>query len=163
MPNVDTACTNPFNTNIERFTPPYLETAQKSGRPVIQSAPTEVTHYSSFKIGTSSPSSIARVTFVRQSSTTHSTNTDQRFVELQILAKDSSNVYVRAPPPNVGVAGNYYLFLLDAAGTPSIASTVNLQLGPSVNITLPGSDGKSPAATMSTLLGLFLAPVMMFV
>jgi Domain of unknown function (DUF1929) len=147
MPNVNTGCTSPFNTNIERFTPPYLELAIKNGRPEITAAPKSTTHYSSIKIDVKKPADVKRATFIRISSTTHSTNTDQRFFELKILKTDSSSVYVRIPPPSVGVPGNYFLFLLDGSDVPSIAWTINLQSGPSMNAT--DSNSQLPSARSS--------------
>eukprot|EP00842_Homolaphlyctis_polyrhiza_P003351 jgi/Hompol1/4016/HPOL_006988-RA len=51
MPNVSAfgpECTSPFNYNIERFAPPYLQLAERQGRPVISSAPATLTHNSTF-------------------------------------------------------------------------------------------------------------------
>jgi galactose oxidase len=60
-------------------------------------------------------------------SSTHSLDTDQRRIPLAITAH-SNNTYTLAVPADNGVAlpGNYYLFALDAAGTPSVATLINI-------------------------------------
>jgi hypothetical protein len=136
-PNLETACKSPFNTNIERFSPPYLQIAETSGRPEIISFPSSVTHSSSYKINVKDPLSIKRATFIRYTSTTHSTNTDQRFFELEILSRDEKSVYVRFPPSNVGVPGPYHLFFLDEKGVPSVAGMVMMASGNKVDVKLP--------------------------
>ena len=68
-----------------------------------------------------------RLSLIRYSSTTHSTNTDQRLIELQIVSQ--KNGRVRAIMPlNGAIAppGNYMLFAL-SEGIPSVAKTINLQ------------------------------------
>lgn len=126
---MDTGCRSPFNTNIERFTPPYLESLNSS-RAEIVSYPKVVTHSSIRAIGVNNPTGIKRVTFIRYSSTTHSTNTDQRFFELEIIAINRKNVIVRFPPSNVAVPGPYHLFLIDSLGIPSVAAIVMIKRGP---------------------------------
>ncbi|KAJ8326921.1 hypothetical protein O5D80_004349 [Batrachochytrium dendrobatidis] len=147
-------CTQPFNYNLERYAPPYLQIAEKSGRPVISSAPASITHKSTFAVQISSTvSDISRVTFIRYSTTTHQTNTDQRFIELRILYNTSNSIIVEAPSgPGIAPPGNWMLFVLDKNGTPSVAKTINLQLGAPVTASVPtGATTFSPAVgTTST-------------
>jgi hypothetical protein len=117
-----------------------LEAAVISGRPEIGTYPLSVTHDSSYKIELKNEYNIKRATFVRYSSTTHSTNTDQRFFELEILAIDKLNVYVRFPPATVGVPGPYHLFLLDENGIPSVAAMVMMARGVKFETVLPKSN-----------------------
>ncbi|EGF83420.1 hypothetical protein BATDEDRAFT_84971 [Batrachochytrium dendrobatidis JAM81] len=147
-------CTQPFNYNLERYAPPYLQIAEKSGRPVISSAPASITHKSTFAVQISSTvSDISRVTFIRYSTTTHQTNTDQRFIELRILYNTSNSIIVEAPSgPGIAPPGNWMLFVLDKNGIPSVAKTINLQLGAPVTASVPtGATTFSPAVgTTST-------------
>ncbi|KAL2913493.1 hypothetical protein HK105_206953 [Polyrhizophydium stewartii] len=144
-------CTSPFNTNIERFTPPYLQRAERNGRPVISKAPTTLTHKSTFIVELSSSiSNVARATFIRYTTTTHQTNTDQRFIELKILYSTSNSLVLQAPdtagraPP-----GNWMLFILDKDGVPSVAKTIQLQLGDAVTAAVPSGATPFTAPTGS--------------
>ncbi|KAH6578063.1 hypothetical protein BASA83_006471 [Batrachochytrium salamandrivorans] len=132
-------CKQPFNYNLERFAPPYLQAAERLGRPAISTIPLSITHKSTFIIEVSSPvKDIARVTFVRYTTTTHQTNTDQRLIELRILYTLESSIVVQAPDlPGQAPPGNWMLFLLDNSGIPSVARTVNLQLGTPTTVSVP--------------------------
>ncbi|KAH6567999.1 hypothetical protein BASA50_001160 [Batrachochytrium salamandrivorans] len=129
-------CLSPFNLNIERLAPPYMQIAEKNGRPVISKAPNATTYQSSFMVEMSSPvGNVARVTFIRHSSTTHQTNTDQRFIELKILGQSGNSLVLQAPDvPGRAPPGRWFLFALDSNGIPSVAKTVFLQLGPPTTI-----------------------------
>ncbi|KAJ3017064.1 hypothetical protein HKX48_003745 [Thoreauomyces humboldtii] len=114
-------CTDPFEYRIELFTPPYLI---GTTRPVIASAPATIVHGQAFTITTSTDGTlVTKVVIMRHASTTHSTNSDQRLVELQITATTATSVTVVGPPNSrIAVPGSYMLFLLNAAGTPSEAT-----------------------------------------
>ena len=142
-----TVCTDPFNYVIERFTPPYLS---KPNRPVILSAPETGTHDSliSFQVNNNA-TIVKRVTFVRVASTTHSTNTDQRLVELIIVGKVKDKVYVRLPKTAaMAPPGKWYLFALDDQNTPSVAKTMLLSLGPKTEEVVP-PESKNDATGVS--------------
>lgn len=139
-------CTDPFNYNIERFTPPYL---QQGAGPVIQNAPMNATHGSLIQldIAGSAAASVARVTFIRTSTVTHSTNTDQRMVELVISSHTAGSLFVTLPSnPAMAVIGNWFVFALDANGTPSVAKTINLQIGASTTVIIPSGASSGPGA-----------------
>ncbi|KAI8905146.1 hypothetical protein EDD86DRAFT_229621 [Gorgonomyces haynaldii] len=150
----ENVCRSPFNYNIERFTPPYL---QKGERPVIKTAPAITTHGSVIQLDlSSSTDNIARVTFTRLASTTHSTNTDQRFIELKIIARSSSALFVQIPEnKNIAIVGNWFIWALDKNSVPSVAKTINLQLGQPTKVQIP-ADAKSNAlkGTVGLLTGL---------
>ena len=71
---------------------------------------------------------IERAALIRQSSITHQTNTDQRYVELALLPGGDDNHIVLNAPPNGGVAppGYYMLFVLSHAGVPSVAHWIRV-------------------------------------
>ncbi|KAK5668281.1 hypothetical protein QVD99_005315 [Batrachochytrium dendrobatidis] len=135
------SCTQPFNYNLERYAPPYLQRAEKSGRPVISSAPASTTYKSTFVVQISTPlKNIGRATFIRYSTTTHQTNTDQRFIELRILYTINSTIIVEAPSgPGIAPPGNWMLFVLDKTDVPSVAKTINLQLGSETHAEIPSA------------------------
>ncbi|KAI8930028.1 glyoxal oxidase N-terminus-domain-containing protein [Entophlyctis helioformis] len=141
-------CRSPFNYRIERFEPPYLQKARRQGRPVIAEAPANLTHKSTFIVKMSTPADkVDRITFIRYTSTTHQLNTDQRLIELRILARGPSALVVEAPDvPGRAPPGNWMLFALDKDGVPSVAKTIRLQLGPPTYIK-SGSGGSIPGPT----------------
>ena len=135
------------NTNMEIYYPPYL---YDSGgalaiRPAMTSAPTFIDIGATFAVGLASPQTVSRVVMIKTGSVTHSWNMEQRFVELT-FQQNGIQLMVQAPthaadaPP-----GFYMLFVLNAAGTPSmariarvgVASTPNPLFIP--NLTGPGN------------------------
>jgi hypothetical protein len=124
------SCTDPFGYMMEQFSPPYLANVATKPRPEIAEAPAVVEYSTEFSFEVKgSAGGIKRVTFIRYSAVTHSTNNDQRFIELIITKKQGSTITVKAPwnsamcPP-----GNWLLWALDADGVPSESKTVRLKL-----------------------------------
>lgn len=115
---------NTEHRDAEIFSPPYLF---KGPRPVITTAPASITYGSTFTVYTPNATSIAAVTFVRLSSTTHSFNMNQRFHTLASTPV-TNGVAVTAPPNASNCPpGHYLLFLINAQGVPSVASIVQIQ------------------------------------
>jgi hypothetical protein len=144
-------CTNPYEYRIEKFTPPYLLTGKY--RPVIQTAPGRLTYGSVFSIQMpfNSPT-VDKVSFIRYSTTTHSTNTDQRFVELEILRQTrDGKLYLRAPlRGSIAPPGNWMMFILKE-GVPSVAKTILLQNGsPTYEVVPPEEEEIRPTSTTTT-------------
>jgi Domain of unknown function (DUF1929) len=121
MPPADTS-----RYDVELFSPPYLH---RGPRPTISSAPARVAWGSTFSIGTPDAARIATVCLIRQSSITHQTNTDQRYVGLLIDSNRDGILTLHAPPDG-GVAppGFYMLFAVTRDDIPSVARWV--QVGP---------------------------------
>jgi galactose oxidase len=109
------------------FTPPYLLNSDGTlrTRPTITAAPSSAATGAAIAVTTGS--AVSKFALVRIGSSTHSVDTDQRRVPLAVTAQNG-NTYTLAIPADDGVAipGNYYLFALDAAGTPSLASIINI-------------------------------------
>jgi len=65
---------------------------------------------------------------MRLSATTHTVNNDQRRVPLAIQSSSSAQSYVLSIPSDPGVVlpGYYMLFALNAAGVPSVSTTVQI-------------------------------------
>jgi galactose oxidase len=113
------------------FTPPYLlhPDGTPAVRPVIDSvsAP-EAALGTTLVVRTNSP--VGQMSLVRYGSATHSVNTDQRRVPLQMVAKEA-NTYEVTIPNDAGVVtpGYWMLFALCDAGVPSVAKTVKITPG----------------------------------
>ena len=120
--------------NVEYFSPPYLYRKDGSGlpatRPVISAAPAGVGVNTGFTISSAQAASIRKVALVGLSDVTHGVDQDQRYVPLKFSA--SGTTLTVTGPPNGGVAppGYYMLFIVDAAGVPSVAKMVQVAKGP---------------------------------
>jgi hypothetical protein len=117
-----------FEPHIEIYTPAYLFNADGSAatRPTITSAPSGVTYAAPFTVQTPN-TDIASVVLMRAGSDTHSFDMDQRYVGLSFTAA-SGNLTVTGPPnSNVAPPGYYMLFVVNSAGTPSLASWTQVQ------------------------------------
>lgn len=117
---------NVYQTEI--FSPPYLFNADgsRAARPILSYAPTAVTYGQQFFVGAPGSLGIARVTMVRLSSVTHSIDMNQRINKLTFRAV-GGGLRVTAPSgSNVCPPGHYMLFLINGAGTPSIAKIVQI-------------------------------------
>jgi hypothetical protein len=110
-------------TRGEIFSPPYLF---KGARPTITGAPAIVEYGSTFSVATPDAASIARVSLVRPGAVTHGFDQDQRIVSLAFTA-GASSIAVQAPADaTLAPPGYYMLFLVNAAGVPSIAPFVQV-------------------------------------
>lgn len=118
-----------FENHIEIYQPAYLFNADGSlaTRPTIgTSVPTGITYASSFSVPTPDASSIASVAIMKAGSVTHSFDMDQRYVGLTFTAGAGSLTVNGPPNSNIAPPGYYMLFLVNKAGTPSIASWVQV-------------------------------------
>lgn len=109
------------------FTPPYLLNADGSRkpRPAITSAPAAASGGSTITVGTDR--AVKGFSLVRMSSVTHSVDNDQRRVPLtsSVVSPTSHRVAIPADP-GIVPPGNYLLFALDGAGTPSVAAQLRI-------------------------------------
>jgi hypothetical protein len=132
--------------NAEVFTPPYLYKKDGSGqlapRPTVTSAPATVGYGAALPIDTPDAASIRKVALMRLGAVTHSVDMDQRYVPLSFGA--GSGTLTATGPANANVAppGPYMLFVVDAAGVPSVAKMVTVppppaNAAPTTSITAP--------------------------
>jgi len=110
--------------SMELFSPPYLG---GGGRPTISSAPASATWGATLPIGTTTPGDIDSVVMLRPSALTHHTDAGLRWIKLPIVGVTATTVQVRAPSSaSVAPPGPWMLFLLNAAGVPSVARFIDL-------------------------------------
>ncbi|KAJ5562790.1 hypothetical protein N7461_001551 [Penicillium sp. DV-2018c] len=111
------------------FIPPYLLTpsGERRERPAILSADSRVSVGETLTFKTDTL--IGSASLVRQGTTTHTVNTDQRRVPLDVHAHEG-NVYSAQLPDDSGILlpGWYMLFAMAGDGTPSEASMVKIEL-----------------------------------
>ena len=122
-----------YQPEMEIYTPPYLFNANGSlaTRPTITSlSTTKIGYGTAFTVQTPNAANISSVVLMRNGSSTHAFDMDQRYVGLSFTA--GSGVLNLTSPPNSNIAppGYYMLFILNSSGVPSVASMVQISSAP---------------------------------
>ena len=105
---------------VEVFSPPYLSAAS---RPVIAAVPRRVARGSRFPISTTSTG--VRAVLMAPGAATHTLDMNARSVRLQVV-RTADGLSAAVPSRNAVPSGWYMLFLVDGAGTPSVARWVRI-------------------------------------
>ncbi|MET9903764.1 kelch motif-containing protein [Streptomyces sp. NPDC006446] len=114
-----------FEQRMEVFTPPALHRNGKN-RPVLGHGPEVLgpSHRATF--ATDHPERVAKARLMRPSAVTHTTDVEQRSIELG-LTKTGNSVTVDVPrDPTLVPPGWYMLFVTDGQGTPSEAKWIQV-------------------------------------
>ena len=109
----------PADSHIDAqlFSPPYL---MKGPRPQILVAPTEINYGQSFDVTVGPTDVIAKVSWIRLGSVTHSNNQNQ-LLNFLTFTQVAGKLTIQAPRnANVAPPGHYMLFVLNGQGVPSI-------------------------------------------
>lgn len=125
-----------FETRIEIYTPPYLETGAE--RPEVTDAPESVQRGTTFDVEATSRHGIAEARLMRPSAVTHQTDTEQRSVALDVTGSCAEPASGEGTPTcSVGLSlddregiapsGPYMLVLVDKDGVPSPARWVTVR------------------------------------
>jgi len=101
------------------YSPDYLfnEDGSLASRPEIQQAPVQVTAGTLMTVTTSE--AVGEFNMIRLQGTTHSINTDQRFVPLEFEGNGGEYFVEVNHNPNVMIPGYYWLFAVNENGAPS--------------------------------------------
>lgn len=112
---------------IEIFEPPYLFKGQ---RPSITSGPTWVDYNQNatftWNVTKAAGSTITKMSLLRPSATTHSTDTEQRLIDLPFTQSATSITTTIPANRNLTPPGWYMLTVVDSSGRPSVAKWVSL-------------------------------------
>ena len=117
-----------FNLHIAVYSPPYLF---KGAQPTITGTTTRFdysgTAQGKFTVATAPGTTLKSASLLHPSATTHSTDPDQRLINLAIT-KNTDGSYSLTPPTDDTLApeGQYMLFITDSNGVPSIARWVSI-------------------------------------
>lgn len=124
--------------DAQLFTPPYLltESGEERERPAFASElPDEATVGSQLAFNTTHE--IDAASLVRICSASHTVNTDQRRVPLDLTHISSSHLHeyeiTLENDPGILIPGYWMLFIMDRDGTPSIAETILIKSDPNVD------------------------------
>jgi hypothetical protein len=109
---------------LEIFSPPYLF---KGLRPTIGAVPIEWKYGQTIAIASPQAGNIRWASLIKNGVTTHSFDSGQRLVALEILSQGAGSISAKLTnEPNIGPPGWYMLFLVDTEGVPSEATWVHL-------------------------------------
>lgn len=114
-----------FEQRVEVFTPPYLHRGGDD-RPVLGDGPEEFDQKGRATFRTKDAARVVKARLMRPSAVTHTTDVEQRSIELS-LEKSANSVTVKVPDdPALVPPGWYMLFAVDGEGTPSVAKWVRV-------------------------------------
>jgi Domain of unknown function (DUF1929) len=109
---------------LEVYSPPYLF---RGPRPTITAVPNSCAYGQTITIQSPQAGDIRWVHLMRPCATTHSFDSDQRLVEMNIASKDAGTIQAALTNnPNIAPPGWYMLFLVDQKGVPSVSSWVKV-------------------------------------
>ncbi|MGW3291941.1 galactose oxidase-like domain-containing protein [Streptomyces sp. NPDC001002] len=115
-----------FEQRMEIFTPPVVHRGAAT-RPVLEDGPQELDRHHRATYRTDHPERVVKARLMRPSAVTHTTDVEQRSIELG-LTKDAHAVTVDVPSdPALVPPGWYMLFVTDAQGTPSEAKWIQVK------------------------------------
>jgi galactose oxidase-like protein/PA14 domain-containing protein len=109
-----------FDLGISIYSPWYMSVP----RPSITSAPTQIDYGSTISLTGSSP--VARAVLIKPASVTHSSDPNQRSVDLALSGSGSSVTVTMTTNPNMAPPGYYMLFIQSTSGVPSVAKWVHV-------------------------------------
>lgn len=115
-----------FEQRMEIFTPPALH-ANADRRPELDDGPQALNADRRATYTTDHPERVVKARLMRPSAVTHTTDVEQRSVDLT-LTKSRTSVTVEVPDdPALVPPGWYMLFVTDAKGTPSEAKWIQVK------------------------------------
>ncbi|MFJ9432129.1 galactose oxidase-like domain-containing protein [Streptomyces sp. NPDC101490] len=116
-----------FEQRIEVFTPPFLHRAG-ANRPVLGEGPRELDQNGRATFKTRDGGRITKARLMRPSAVTHTTDVEQRSIELGLVkGRDGTTVTVDVPDDRTLVPpGWYMLFVTDTDGIPSEARWIQV-------------------------------------
>lgn len=109
-----------FDRRISVYTPPYVY----KKRPQLSSVPRIWKYGRTGSVKTSGP--IARAALIRPMAVTHSSDPNQRYIDLRISRNGKNPNLTMVGNPNLAPPGYYMLVVVDTKGVPSIAKWVRL-------------------------------------
>jgi hypothetical protein len=119
-----------FEKRIEIYTPPYLHDGRAERRPALGEGTRETVPGGTATYATEHPEHIAHARLMRPSAVTHTTDVEQRSIQLEIERGDGEASFTIPEDPSLVPSGWYMLFVTDAEGTPSEATWLKVGSAP---------------------------------
>ena len=142
------------NLNAEIYYPPYLFKAD--GTPAVRPTITTATAVTDpgMPLSIETPDAVSRVSLVKTGSVTHSDDMDQRFLDLPFT--QSGGTVTATLPTNVNRTppGYYMIFVVNAAGVPSEAKFVKINVAgttPPPTTTTTSTTSTTTSTTTTTM------------
>jgi hypothetical protein len=109
---------------VEVYWPPYLFAGS---RPSVTPAQQDVAYGAVLAVTVPDAAAVASAALIRPCATTHSSDLEQRLVDLPVAVTGADTLDLALPAaPNLAPPGWYLLTVLDTAGVPSPAEWVHL-------------------------------------
>lgn len=115
-----------FEQRMEIFTPPALHRAGDD-RPVLKAGPRELDQNHRVTFRTDHADRIVKARLMRPSAVTHTTDVEQRSIELGVEKSAKAVTFEVPDDPALVPPGWYMLFATDADGTPSEAQWIHVK------------------------------------
>jgi hypothetical protein len=115
-----------FEQRMEIFTPPALHRGGDD-RPVLKDGPRELDQNHRVTFRTDDAARITKARLMRPSAVTHTTDVEQRSIELAITKNANAVTFEVPDDPTLVPPGWYMLFASDADGTPSEAQWIHVK------------------------------------
>ena len=112
-----------YGNKIEIFHPSYLF---KGSRPQISAVPSQIDYNTTITVRSENAQNIDKVVIIRCGGVTHSFNSDQRLIELEIRDRSTNAIFVRSPPNGNIAPPGYYLFFILRNGIPSVGKFIKV-------------------------------------
>ncbi len=113
-----------FEMRVEIYKPPYLQ--KNTPRPTIRGGSTQIQLGGTYSIGTTQAAPIKSAVLVRPAAVTHSSDSNQRLVDLPFTETGNGISFTVTGNRNLAPPGWYMLFVVDGDGVPSVAKWVRL-------------------------------------
>ena len=151
-----------YEPHMEIYSPAYLFAPDGSpaARPTISNvSPGVISYGSTFQVQTPDAASITSAVLMRAGAVTHAFDMEQRVVGVSFTA-GSGVLNVTAPPNgNTAPPGYYLLFLLNAAGVPSVGAFVQVSAAAQQDFSLSANPAtQTVVAGMSTTYTVNVSP-----
>lgn len=138
------------NLNAEIYYPPYLFNSDGTlaTRPTITTATAAADPGTTLTVDTPDAARIARVSLIKLGSVTHSVDMDQRFMDLPFTTTGTTLQATLPANVNRTPPGHYMVFAINAAGVPSQAKVVRINVAD----TIPPPPTTTTSTTTTTTL-----------
>lgn len=114
--------------DLELYEPPYVASRERLR---LHSAPGQSSYNQRIRVEVDRPHAVRRAALLRNGSTTHAFDADQRYVGVKIVSRDANGVVLEMPPNGWVAPPGYYMLWLIADGEVPCEHALFIHLGAS--------------------------------